>query len=111
MALTDGKALMLGEAAADTPLWVLRLDDNCLEVVGKPTSIALWIQAGSNAIQRGMSGLPILSANAVAVGVVSADSDADMHGPQPALRYTLPGCLVNLVSAGSKRSMRSRQRI
>jgi hypothetical protein len=112
-ALTEGKELTLGEVAADAPLWVLRLDDNWLEVVGKPTSVALWIQAGHDAIQPGMSGSPILTAKGVAVGVVSAACNSDQHGPQPALRYKLPGWLVSLVSTGSKRSeqKRSRQKI
>jgi Trypsin-like peptidase domain len=86
-ALTEGQALSVGEAKSEEPVWLLRLDGSWLSCSAKHREGPLWLEAEPGGIQGGMSGSPILTKDAVAVGVVCIGLD----GPNPHLPYNLPG--------------------
>jgi len=82
------------------PAWLLTLDGRWAECMVTAFPRALWIENAVEGIRGGMSGSPILTGDASAIGIVCLSGgglDEDSHtegGPNPRLTHNLPGWLL-----------------
>jgi Trypsin-like peptidase domain len=109
-ALTEGAApLQIGEAADETDAWLVQLDGRVTSCKVSHYGGPLWIKDATEGIHEGMSGSPILTDDAVAIGIVCLSSGAHSGGPNPRLTHHLPGWLLRALPRLGSRSSRKRR--
>ena len=95
--IMNAPALRIGTTTEEGASWVLRLDGHWHRCVVNHHGKRLWIESNAEIIEGGMSGSPILTDNAKAIGVVClSSSSSGSHGPNPRLTNDLPGWLLPL---------------
>jgi hypothetical protein len=96
--IDEALALQIGEAPQEVPACLVMLDGRLARCVVSHRGGPLWIKGATEGIHGGMSGTPILTDDAVAIGIVCLSS-----GPHPRLTHHLPGWLLQALSeAGSE---------
>jgi hypothetical protein len=109
-ALTEEAApLQIGEAADQADAWLVQLDGRVTSCRVSHCGGPLWIEDAKDGIHGGMSGSPILTDDAVAIGVVCLSWAAHSGGPNPRLTHHLPGWLLQALLSLGSRSPRKRK--
>jgi hypothetical protein len=106
--------LSIGDCPAkkETKAWMLSLEGKWFRCTAQHLGGPLWIKGGAEPIQAGMSGAPILAADASVIGIATASSEPEGRpsqdgGPNPRpicdlpRRFLLPRRYVKLAARQS----------
>jgi hypothetical protein len=77
-ALTEEKAIRVGEAAPEQSVWLLELNGRWQRAVAKHLEGPIWLEAEPDCIQGGYVWLADMTEDAVAVGVVAVEASGGL---------------------------------